>query len=126
MFPRVMKKEEAVSLLLRFSLGFVFLWFGIDKFVHPEIWAGWMPSWLVLPQTQFIYALGVVETVIGLCLVLRVAVSVAACAAAFLLACIIVSVPWSEISVRDIGLLGAVLALVFAKRDSFTIVRFFR
>ncbi len=28
------------------GLAFVFIYFGIDKFVHPLIWIGWMPAWL--------------------------------------------------------------------------------
>ena len=113
-------------LLIRIGLAIVFLWFGMDKFIHPVYWLNaWVPdafvSFLVrlkLSGTDFIYLGGIFEVLVGVSLVSSFFVKYFSAAAALFL--VVVSVTtfglthiFSEILVRDIGLIGALLALVF-------------
>ena len=60
--------------MLRVSLGLVFLVFGVDKFIRPEYWIGWVPEWMInmisFNINYFMYFQGVVETVLGIFLII--------------------------------------------------------
>lgn len=111
-------------LLIRVGLAIVFLWFGIDKFIHPTYWLNaWVPDAFVsflarlkLSGTDFIYFGGIFEVLVGVSLVSGFFIKYFSAAAALFL--VVVSVTtfglthaYSEILVRDIGLVGALLAL---------------
>jgi len=94
-------------LLLRIGLGGVFLWFGIDKFIHPDIWVNYIPQWfpMLIPVGTFILLMGIVESLIGFFVLIGFYTRTAAAIAALMLIPIIVSLGYNEISVRDFGLL---------------------
>ena len=103
--------------VLRFAIGSVFLWFGVDKWIHPAVWYGWIPTWLIamLPKDggldSFIYVNGIFECVVGIALVAnRFVREAAACAGIFLLAITLVA-GVNEVTIRDNALLGACLVL---------------
>ena len=108
---------KIASLLLRLGVGGVFFWFGVDKFLHPQAWTAWVPSWMPgmigLDPTMFIYVLGIIELVLGGFVLVGRFLRLAALGCAVALAGIVASLPWSDISVRDLGLLAAALALFF-------------
>ena len=107
--------------LLRAGLAAVFLWFGIDKMVHPSYWLNaWVPQWFleVLAKfgtdgIQFVYVNGVFEILIGVSLLSGVLIKFFSFLAVIFLLSVIVSVGLNEVVVRDIGLLGGFLALLF-------------
>lgn len=109
------------NLFLRLSLAFVFLWFGIDKFVHPDYWINaWIPLWLVenlnrfnIGALNFIYLSGIFEIVIGIGLVFNLFVKLFALLAALFLIAAILTIGLNEVIIRDVGLLGIALALLF-------------
>ncbi|MFQ5847810.1 MAG: DoxX family membrane protein [Candidatus Methylomirabilales bacterium] len=111
-----MSKRVSSRLVVRVGLAVVFLWFGVDKFVTPEAWIGWIPSWLYRLirewQNPFLYLLGAGEVMIGLAFLTGWYLRVAATAASVFLAAVILSSPFSDITVRDIGLLGAAVSLL--------------
>lgn len=107
------------QLVLRIGLAVVFFWFGGDKFFHPDYWlSAWIPSWtlalaakLGIGANQFVYLNGVFEVLIGLSLLSGVFMRFfAALGMAFLIG-IFIFIGVSEITVRDAGLLGGLLAL---------------
>lgn len=109
------------NLLLRLGLAFVFLWFGIDKFIHPDYWINaWMPFWLQgilahfgIGNLNFIYANGIFEVVIGLGFVFNIFVKLLALLTVLFLLLVIISFGLNEVTIRDVGLIGAALALIF-------------
>lgn len=114
---KVFKREhqELVIVVLRFAVGAVFLWFGVDKWVHPQAWYGWMPPWLMgrlpIDPDVFLWWNGAVEFVVGILLVAgRLLRGTAAFAGAYVLA-ITVTLGASEVTVRDTALVGCCLAL---------------
>ena|SRR3990172_859580 len=102
-----MNKNDLGLLLLRIGLGSVFLWFGIDKFFHPNIWVNYIPPWfpMLIPVSAFILLLGIVETLIGALVLFGLFTRFAAGLSALMLIPIIISLGYTEIGVRDFGLL---------------------
>ncbi|MFQ5881763.1 MAG: DoxX family membrane protein [Candidatus Methylomirabilales bacterium] len=111
-----MRVRVSSRLAVRLGLAVVFLWFGVDKFLAPEAWVGWIPSWLfgLLGgwQNPFLYLLGGAEVLVGLSFLTGWYLTPAAMASSIFLAAVILSMGFSDIVVRDIGLLGSALSLL--------------
>lgn len=107
----------------RFALiigtSFVFLYFGIDKFVHPKLWIGWMPDWMdgLLGQNldMWMNIVAISEILIGIAVLIphRKLQRIAAFFASLHLIAILTQVGWNDVAVRDIGLLAMTVALWF-------------
>lgn len=108
--------HELTVTVLRFAVGAVFLWFGLDKWIHPSAWYGWIPKWTwqVLPQQyadSFLYANGAFEAAVGLLLVAGRLLRPASAAAGLFLLAISFFVGVNEVTIRDNALLGSCIAL---------------
>ena len=107
-------------LALRLGLAAVFLWFGIDKMLHPTYWLNaWVPqgvqsfiSSFNLGGTQFIYLNGIFEILVGLSLVTGVFTKIFSIAAVIFLASVLVFVGISEVTVRDFAMIGGFFAVI--------------
>lgn len=115
---RFLQKDarEFVMVVLRFAAASVLLWFGVDKWIHPEAWYGWMPSWLwtILPDGTidwFLFLNGTFEFVLGCLLAAGVLLRVASAAAFLFVLAVTLTIGANEISVRDMSLMGIYLAL---------------
>lgn len=105
---------------LKISLAAVFLWFGLDKFFHPSYWLNaWVPQWFlsVLTQlgtsgVQFVYINGAFEVLVGVSLLTGVLTRFFSFLAIVFLATVIFTVGLSEVTVRDIGLIGGFVSLL--------------
>lgn len=112
------RNQKYATLILRLGIAFVFLWFGIDKFIHTVNWIGWVPQWMqaLIPfsMNAFMYGQGVIETIIGLMLLVGYKVRFASLLASITIAGVLISLigtGQAEIMVRDTGLLAASLSL---------------
>lgn len=109
------KNQDLVVTVLRFAGGSIFLWFGIDKWLNPELWFGSMPEWfwpfLPISADVFIVFLGIFESVVGLLFVAGRCVRGASVAAILYLAAVFSLNGISQIAVRDNALMGIYLAL---------------
>ena len=102
------------------------MWFGVDKLVHPSYWLNaWMPQWFLgilakfgTDGIQFVYANGIFEILVGVSLLSGILVKFFSFLAAAFLLSVILSVGLNEVIVRDIGLLGGFLALLFLPNRS--------
>jgi len=107
-------------LAIRIGLAVVFFWFGIDKFFHPLYWLNaWVPPWIVplaakfgVTAAQIIYINGVFEVLIGLSLVTGVFMRFFALVGIVFLVAIALTARVAEITIRDIGLVGSLFAIV--------------
>ena len=110
-----MNKNIIGLLLLRIGLGGVFLWFGTDKFIHPDIWVNYIPQWfpMLIPVSIFVLLMGIAETLVGLLILAGFYTRTAAVIAALMLVPILISLGYNEIGVRDFGLLLLSLGLAF-------------
>lgn len=120
--------EKITFLIMRISLGVVFLLFGIGKFQN-DVWAHTMRHmdfFLKIPLSVdiSIVLIGASEIVIGACLITGVFRRFFAGLAAIELLGILVLLNFGEI--RDIGLLGLALYLAVAKNDFFSLPSFWK
>lgn len=112
-----MQRSVIARNILIIGLAFVFASFGIDKFIHPEIWIGWMPTWmdglLGMPRETWLTAVGAFETLLAVLLLVpvRAVRQTGAILCVLHLAGILTQTGWNDIAVRDIGLLLMSLGL---------------
>ena len=105
-----MKKPSLT--ILRVGLGITFLWIGILILKQPEAWAGYISPWaeklLPLPVEEAMLGTAILDIVIGALLVLDLVVWLAAL---HLIIVLVVS-GITDITVRDIAILAAAIALM--------------
>ncbi len=109
------------NIMLRVGLAAVFLWFGIDKFLHPDYWINaWVPQWFLLmldhirmSGRDFIYLNGIFEVLIATSLLSNLFTRYFSFAAFVFLLTVLGVHGFSETLIRDIGLMGGFLALIF-------------
>ena len=113
-----MQRNYLPGILLSAGLAFVLGNFGIDKFVHPLIWIGWLPDWMdglaSLSKEAWLTVIAIAEIIMAVLILIPVRqVRMTGCILIALhLLGILTQVGWNDIAVRDIGLLAAVLALL--------------
>lgn len=124
---------RAPHLALRIGLAVVFMWFGVDKFISPVAWQGWIPqgmesvlSGVGMSAQNFIFLNGIFEVLVAISLLSGYFIRIFASVAAVFLAIVVavhIAGP-TEIVVRDIGLVGGLLALVLWPERRTTIAEF--
>lgn len=105
--------------LLRLGLGITFLWTGWMIVTEPTAWANFLPPsfrpWLPLSPEAMTRAIGGFDILLGFWLFADRLLWLAGLVASLHLLGILIVVGVDAITVRDIGLLGAALALVCAR-----------
>lgn len=108
-------------LFLRLGLAAVFIWFGIDKFVHPSYWVNaWVPLYFLailakihIASQSFIYLCGIFEVLVSISLITEIFIKTFSVLAAIFLVATLFSVGISEVTIRDFSIVGSLLAIVF-------------
>ena len=116
-------KNNFVSLIMRVSLGIVFLIFGIGKFKN-DIWAETIRSmdfFIRLPWNVNISValIGITEILTGAALIIGLFTRLFAAVAAAQLMGILILLKFQE--TRDIGLLGMAIYMTIVRNDFFAI-----
>ncbi len=113
-----MQRQTTAKLLLTAAFVFVLGYFGVDKFAHPLIWIGWIPSWIdglfTLPRETWLQIIGSFEVLLALLLLMpiRAVRQTGTILIALHFTGILTQVGWNDIAIRDIGLLLADIALL--------------
>jgi uncharacterized membrane protein YphA (DoxX/SURF4 family) len=110
---------RAPQLALRICCALVFVWLGIDKFIQPHYWVdAWMPAWsqravlaVGMSTVNAVFFIGLFETLVAISLATGFFMRVFSVAATLFLALVFVTHGFNETVVRDIGLVGGLLAL---------------
>lgn len=101
--------------IIRVSLGITFLWVGILIFRDPVYWSGFLDTWMidliVIPLSTFMISVAVLDVILGLLLLIDYHAWIAGFLAAVHMALVLITSGIDEVTVRDIGLLGAGLAV---------------
>jgi uncharacterized membrane protein YphA (DoxX/SURF4 family) len=108
------------GLALRIGIAAVFLWFGIDKFLHPAYWVNaYVGTRLIsiinivhLSASQLIYLTGVFELLVGLSLITGVFTKFFSTLGIVFLISIMFFIGLNEVTTRDLALIGGFLALI--------------
>ncbi len=101
-------------IFLRVGLGIVFLWIGIDMVRHPDMWIGYIPTTLPwhFSRSLFLTFNAVLDSTIGIFLLLNFFPKIVAAIAVLHLLGILFVNSIDAVLIRDVGLLGAALALL--------------
>lgn len=109
------EQRELTVIVLRFAVGSVFLWLGIDKWIHPDAWYGWMASsalaFVPAPPEAVTWVAGAGEFALGAALVAGRWLRAASVVAGAFLALVAVSFGPNDVTVRDAAIIGACIAL---------------
>ena len=101
--------------VLRIGVGITFLWIGVLILQRPEAWGGLMQSWaanlLPISLKWVMIGSGILDVLIGVLLMANIFTRSAAKTATLHLILILIVTGINAITVRDIGLIGATLAL---------------
>src|SRR3989344_1226501 len=115
-------KKLNPSWFLRLGLGLMYIYSGYDLFSDPQHWYGFVPQWLSQTAIQIAYVdaylklQGMGEIILGLLFLAwfsgQWGVRIASILATLEMALILIFIGIDPITFRDIGLLGAALALL--------------
>ena len=113
---------RASHLAIRIGLALVFLWFGADKFIHPQYWAdAWLPQNLAdlavragMSVRDLMFLNGIFEVLVAVSLLSGFFIrTFASLATLFLITVSLVHLRGAtEIVIRDVGLMGGLVALI--------------
>jgi uncharacterized membrane protein YphA (DoxX/SURF4 family) len=113
----------------RVLLGLVLAWFGYHELVQPTLWTGYVP--LIRPQSALaivlVLAHGWLLLVLAAALVAGILARIAAAVVAILLLEIVISLTvtagLSDLTLRDVGVLGLAIALTGPSEQRLTLTR---
>ncbi len=96
------------------GLGIVFLWIGLDILRHPDMWIGFIPQNIPFGLTAYtaLKLNGILDVALGAMLIMRFWPKITALLAVAHLIGILVTQGIDAVIIRDVGLLGASLALL--------------
>lgn len=122
-------ERPAAALALRLGLAFVFVRFGGQKIVDWHGWTTLLPAVFTEPLTaalggshvSLLRALGYVEVVVGVHLALGLWTRAAATVAVLVLVGAVMTMGTSGIGTRDVGLLGAAVAIAMQGADRYSL-----
>jgi len=100
---------------LRLGLAITFIWIGVLIVLDPVAWGAFLKPWAIellpLPLVTIVMATGILDIIIGGLLLFNFFPALAAAIGAIHLAGILITSGVDAVTVRDIGLLGATIAL---------------
>jgi len=120
--------------IIRLGISLVLLWFGIHQLINPESFLGYVPDFLYQHSSEMMHehslqmmhniekpsvhflvmGNGVIETIVGLLLLLGFYTRIIALITFFHLFSIALSLGYNDLMIRDLGLSVMVLSLVFS------------
>ena len=102
--------------ILRVGLAITFLWIGILIFKQPEAWGGYLQPWaaglLPVPIGEAMIGTAILDIAIGVLLLFDSFVWLAALIGAVHLVSVLIVSGITDITVRDMGILAATIALM--------------
>ena len=101
--------------ILRFGMAITFLWIGVLILRDPEAWSSYIQPWaanlLLVPPKTAMLATAVLDIAVGILFLTNYLLWLPASLASFHLAVVLTVSGINAITVRDIGLLAAAIAL---------------
>jgi len=116
-----LKKYSPV--LLRIALSLVFLWFGINQLIFPNMFLGYIPSWItqnpIIPLEPgfIIMGNGIFEIVFGILLIAGLFTRLVSLFLGLHLIGIMLGLGYNDIAVRDFGLMLATISITLNGPD---------
>ncbi len=124
-----MAARDYAPVAVRLGVSIVFLLLGIDQFVHTTAWTGYLPQWFIdfLPAWQtpekFMIVNAMFDCLLGLLLLIGVFTRIVAVIAVLHLTGVIITIGYTDIAIRDIGILLGALAVALYGSDRWCLER---
>ncbi len=112
-----MQKASVATGVLMSAMMIVFGVFGIDKFIHPLSWIGWIPQWMDglfgIGKSQWLMVTGIMELILASALLFPSVLirRIAAWSMVLHLAFVLTQTGMNDLFVRDLGLMLSAVAL---------------
>lgn len=107
--------QKVSLLILRVGLAVTFFWIGVLIIREPEVWGAFIKPWalklLPIPIKEAMVGTAYLDIAIGLAFLLKLLTPFAAALGSVHLVIVLVTSGITDVTVRDIGLLAASLAL---------------
>ncbi len=113
----------ASRIVLRWSFALLFLWFGTQQLMHPEMWVVYLPTWtgyFPMPGEMLVQLNGWTEVILAFLLAIGVFTRAISAFLALHLAGIAISVG-GAIGVRDGALAAVGVSLALVEPDNWTL-----
>ena len=115
--------QKYAPLVVRIAMSVVFLWFGVNQLIQPDMFMGYLPNFLL--QSDYaqmaIYANGLAEVILGTMLIVGFYTKAAALLLSLHLLSIIITLGYNDIAVRDLGLMLATFSIFMGGGDEWTL-----
>ncbi len=112
-----MQRNTLANWIITLGLAVVFIWFGIDKFLTPDNWIGWIPAWmdglLGMPKTTWLSFIGASEILFAILVIIPVTPirRAGAILIALQLLAILPIAGFNDIGLRDFAMMMSAIAL---------------
>lgn len=109
--------------IVRIGMSLVFLWFGVNQWLHPSMWMGLVPHWIsaIVSASVVVHTNGLFEILAGLCLLVGFQIRIVAILLCLHLIGIASTFGLSATGVRDFGLAIATLSIFFTGMDVWSV-----
>lgn len=118
-------KAQYAPVILRLGLVCVFLWFGLNQLLHPTMWESYIPDWAThlsgMSTATIVLCNGIFELICAVLLAAGYHIRIVATLLAIHMFMIVIEVGLTAIGVRDIGLLSALISIVFHGGDIYSL-----
>ncbi len=119
------KLSKYAPAIVRIGMGLVFIYFGTNQLMHPSSWTGFVPvaipSLLGMSTIKFVLMNGWFEIVAGCCLLVGFQVRAVGLLLGLHLIGISLSIGFTALGVRDLGLSAATISIFFAGADAWCV-----
>ncbi len=104
--------------IVRIALAITFVWTGVFIYMEPDIWGSMVAPWVLhllpMPIHQVMIDTAILDICIGILFLINPLIWIAALLGALHLISVLIATGVSDITVRDIGLLGACIAVALS------------
>lgn len=110
-----MQSKQLVSIILRVSLAFAFIYPAVNAIFDPSSWIGYFPPFIMgyVPDEVLLHSFGALEVLLALWVLSGWKVHIpASLMALMLLAIVMFNIPQFQVTFRDLSIAGIALALV--------------
>jgi len=114
--------KDKAPIVVRIAISLVFLWFGLSQLITPQAFYGYIPAWDIISGFQvgtLVLINGIIDTILGVALLVGIFTRVAALVACLHLVGIILGLGYNDVAVRDFGLLLVTFSIFLHGTDSY-------
>lgn len=123
-------RNDKSAVLVRIGISLVFLWFGIEQLLHPQMWLALVPNYAVnlshLSANTLVLTNGVAEVILGLLLILGIWTKLVSGLLSLHAIHIFTIVGYNAVGVRDFAVAISTISIFLNGADNWSLDRYFK